>query len=166
MTQSVVLGVGNVLLTDDGVGVHAARQLQKLLQQRTDVQVVDGGTLSFTLSPLLESAQRLIVLDAAQLQASPGTVRTFFDRQFDAFLGKAKLSVHEVSLVDLFDIARLTNTLPAQRVLIAVQPQICTWGESLTPALNTAMAQIVSIVKELLDAWPPQCDPADEVDKA
>ena len=76
MTRSVVLGIGNILLTDDGVGVHVARHLEGLLQSRDDVEVIDAGTLSFTLAPVIADAERLIVIDAAQLNAPPGTVRT------------------------------------------------------------------------------------------
>jgi len=154
VTQTVVLGIGNVLLTDDGAGVHAVRQLESLSSARPDVAVVDGGTLSFTLAPLIAAAQRLIVIDAAQLQAPPGTVRAFFNEEFDAFLGCAKLTVHEVSLVDLLDIAKLTEGLPAQRVLLAVQPEAVEWGDVPSPAVQRALPQIHSRVMELLDAWP------------
>lgn len=158
--RSVVLGVGNVLLADDGAGVHAARRLAAALDQRAGVQVVDGGTLSFTLAPLIVAAERLIVIDAAQLQAPAGTVRTFFDAAFDRFLGSAKLTVHEVSLIDLFDIARLTDGIPAQRALVAVQPAHIGWGETLTPAVEASVTPIVSRVLELLHEWPatpPEC---------
>jgi hydrogenase maturation protease len=161
MTQSVVLGIGNVLLTDDGVGVHVARHLEQLLQLRTDVQVIDGGTLSFTLAPEIADAERLIVIDAAELHAAPGTVRTFFGPEFDSFLGRAKLTVHEVGLVDLLDIAHLMDAVPAQRALIAVQPRIHTWGDKLTKDVEAAVQGIASLVMELLDAWPAHCDPTE-----
>jgi hydrogenase maturation protease len=152
--RSVVLGIGNVLLTDDGAGVHAARRLAAALHRRADVQVIDGGTLSFTLAPLIAEAERLIVIDAAQLQAPAGTVRTYYDQAFDRFLGSAKLTVHEVGLVDLLDIARLTDGIPAQRALVAVQPDSIGWGETLTPAVEASVSCIVSRALELLDAWP------------
>lgn len=154
MARSVVLGIGNVLLSDDGAGVHVARNLQDLLHQRTDVEVIDGGTLSFTLAPAIEDAERLIVIDAAQLHAAPGTVRTFFGAEFDSFVGKPKLTVHEVSLVDLLDIARLMDRVPAQRALIAVQPLCASWGSSLTKDVDAAVSEIVARVIDLLDHWP------------
>ncbi|HEY5810416.1 MAG TPA: HyaD/HybD family hydrogenase maturation endopeptidase [Povalibacter sp.] len=159
MTRSVILGIGNILLTDDGIGVHVARHLEGLLRSRDDVQVIDAGTLSFTLAPAIEDAERLIVIDAAQLNAPPGTVRTFFGPEFDSFLGKAKLTVHEVGLVDLLDIARLMDALPPQRALVAVQSEIHTWGDKPTKDVEAAMQEIASRVIELLDAWPAQCDP-------
>jgi len=142
------------LLTDDGAGVHAVRQLASLQRQRPDVEVVDGGTLSFTLAPLIAGAQRLIVIDAAQLHSPPGTVRAFFGPKFDEFLGSAKLTVHEVSLVDLLDIAKLTDGVPDERVLLAVQPARVDWGDAPSPAVQQALPHIRSQVMELLDAWP------------
>jgi hydrogenase maturation protease len=156
MTRSVVLGIGNILLSDDGAGVHVARQLEGLLGQRADVQVIDAGTLSFTLAPVIEDADRLIVVDAAQLHAAPGTVRTYFGSDFDSFLGRAKLTVHEVGLVDLIDIARLMDAVPAERAIVAVQPLCATWGNTLTKDVDAAVPGIVSRVMELLDQWPAQ----------
>lgn len=154
MTRSVVLGIGNVLLSDDGAGVHVARHLECLLQERADVRVIDGGTLSFTLAPVIEDAERLIVIDAAQLHAEPGTVRTFFGPEFDTFVGKPKLTVHEVGLVDLLDIARLMDSVPPQRAVVAVQPRCATWGDSLTKDVDAAVPEITARVIELLDNWP------------
>lgn len=154
MTRSVVLGIGNILLSDDGAGVHVARHLEALLEKRTDVQVIDAGTLSFTLAPVIEDADRLIVIDAAQLHAAPGTVRTYLGTEFDSFLGKAKLTVHEVGLVDLIDIARLMDAVPPQRAIVAVQPLCATWGSSLTKDVDAAVPEIASRVLELLDEWP------------
>lgn len=154
--RTVVLGVGNVLLTDEGAGVHAARRLGSLLQHRDDVRVIDGGTLSFTLAMQIEHADRLILLDAAQLHAPVGTVRAFFGAALDRFLGNARLSVHEVSLVDLFDIARLTDALPAQRALIGIQPQTLTWGEEVSVEVEAGVARAVSLALELIDAWPDE----------
>jgi len=154
MTRSVVLGIGNILLSDDGAGVHVARHLEGLLEKRTDVQVIDAGTLSFTLAPVIEDAERLIVIDTAQLHAPPGTVRTYFGSEFDAFLGKPKLTVHEVGLVDLLDIARLMDAVPAQRAIVAVQPLCATWGSTLTKDVDAAVPEMASRVIDLLDEWP------------
>ena len=156
MTRSVILGIGNVLLSDDGAGVHVARHLESLLHDRPGVEVIDGGTLSFSLAPVIENAERLIVIDAAQLHAAPGTVRTYFGPEFDSFVGKPKLTVHEVGLVDLLDIARLMDAVPAQRAVVAVQPQCATWGDSLTRDVDAAVPEMVARVIELLDHWPAQ----------
>jgi hydrogenase maturation protease len=127
-----------------------------MLQQDTDIQVIDGGTLSFTLAPLIAGADRLIVIDAANLQAPPGTTRVFFSKEFDAFLGKPRLTVHEVSLVDLIDIARLTDSVPNERALVAIQPRTVDWGDGLSAEVDAALPGVISTVARLLDHWPKE----------
>ncbi|MBT5229954.1 MAG: HyaD/HybD family hydrogenase maturation endopeptidase [Methylococcales bacterium] len=155
MTQHTVLilGIGNNLLTDEGIGIHAITALIPDLGQAEHIRLLDGGTLSFTLAAEIESVNHLIVIDAAQLNSPPGTVKIFNNDAMDHFLGHSKRSVHEVGLLDLMDIARLTDHLPEQRTLIAVQPEILTWGEQLTPAAASALPTIISAVKKQLQQW-------------
>lgn len=156
MPQTLVLGIGNAILSDEGVGVHVVRQLQsRLPETASEVRVLDGGTLSFTLAPDIEAADRLIVVDAAQLAAAPGTVRVFADEEMDRFIGTGKRSVHEVGLIDLLDIARLTDSLPAQRALIAIQPDKLTWGCELSPAVAEAVPMALHEVSLLIESWRP-----------
>ena len=152
--RAVILGVGNVLLTDDGAGVHAARVLQERLAHHTAVTVLDAGTLSFTLAPLIENAQRLIILDAAQLQRPPGSIQCFLNEALDGFLSRGRLSVHEIGLRDLLDIARLAGKLPRQRALIGIQPQSLGWGTEPTPPVAAALDAMIQSALELIDAWP------------
>ena len=147
-----------MLLTDDGAGVHAARILQARLAARPAVTVLDAGTLSFTLAPSIENAGSLIILDAAQLGRPPGSIQCFLDDELDGFLGRSRLSVHEIGLRDLMDIARLAGRLPDKRALIGIQPQSLEWGTEPTPTVAAALESAVQSALELLDAWPQrQC---------
>jgi hydrogenase maturation protease len=152
--QSVILGVGNVLLTDEGAGVHAARRLAEQLGDRADTQVLDAGTLSFSLAPIIEAADRLIILDAADFGCAPGTVRCFLDGEIDRFLSRNHLSVHEIGLRDLMDIARLMERLPGERALIAIQPESLDWGSQPTPAVEAGLSEAVHLTSTLLETWP------------
>jgi hydrogenase maturation protease len=154
LATSLILGIGNVLLTDDGAGVHAARVLTPQLAGRPDVQVVDGGTLSFTLAPLIERATRLIVLDAMQLREPPGTVHHFLGTDVDAVLGRARLSVHEIRLRDVLQLVRLAGSCPAQRALIGIQPADLDWGTVPGPAVSAALPTVCALALRLLDTWP------------
>lgn len=147
----MILGLGNTLLRDEGVGVHAINRLAGMFEDDERVQCLDGGTLSFTLAGPIEEAQRLIVIDAAELHAEPGEVRLFENEALDEFLGaNRKLSVHEVSLMDLMIIARLTDRLPSYRALVAVQPASVDWGEEPTPQVEAAIARVCEIVQGLV----------------
>jgi hydrogenase maturation protease len=150
--KTVVLGIGNTLLSDDGVGVHLLEHLRDQYPNLPGVIYLDGGTLSFGLAPWIEGAGNLILLDAAELGADPGNVRLFKGTDMDQCFGGRKQSVHEVSLCDLLAIAHLAGTLPARRALIAIQPKKLGWGMGLSrpveQALPTAARQLVDLVME------------------
>lgn len=149
----LLLGIGNTLLSDEGAGIHALNLMQANYPELEGVQYLDGGTLSFSLATWIEAADCLIVFDAAQLQRSTGSIDVFIDGEMDRFLGTNKGSVHEVGLIDLLDIARLTNTLPVHRALIGIQPEKVTWGMSPTPLVATALSTAVDKAIELIECW-------------
>ena len=123
MGSSIVLGLGNILLSDDGAGVHAAQRLAERLPATSAVRIIDAGTLSFTLLGYLEEVDRLIIFDAGDFGADPGNVRCMECDTLDQFLADTtrKRSVHEVGIADLLDMARLRQILPVQRALICIQ---------------------------------------------
>jgi hydrogenase maturation protease len=149
-----ILGIGNTLLQDEGAGVHVVRMLAGEVAGRDDIELMDGGTLSFSLAGAIEDAQQLIVIDAAQMGGEPGSTRVFEGEQMDAFIGgQRKRSVHEVSLVDLMMIARLADHLPQQRALIGIQPHEIDWGETPSPAVAAAIPQACNHALQLIEAW-------------
>lgn len=152
-TNTLILGIGNTLLSDEGVGVHALNLLQSSHPDLPDLTYIDGGTLSFTLAAYIEDCDQLIVFDAAELKAPPGTVKTMAGEKMDAFLGAARRSPHEVGLLDLFDIARLTESLPLNRALIGIQPQSIEWGMSPTPVVAKSLSIAVEQALVLLEQW-------------
>jgi hydrogenase maturation protease len=151
--QTLILGLGNVLLTDEGVGAAVLQALTPAAAADPDLILLDGGTLSFTLSGPIGDAARLIVVDAAALGEPPGTMRVFEGEAMDAQLSRHAKSVHEVSLADLLDMARLTDSLPSRRALIGIEPAVVDWGDALTPAVADAVPKAVAEVRRLLDLW-------------
>ncbi|HZP92450.1 MAG TPA: HyaD/HybD family hydrogenase maturation endopeptidase [Burkholderiales bacterium] len=153
--KTLVLGIGNALLGDEGAGVHAVRALSRRVRDFPGVEFLDGGTLSFTLAPAIERAGRLIVIDAAQLHAPPGSVEVFEGEDMDRFLGRQRRSsVHEVSLTDLLAVARLSGALPERRTLIGIQPAYLDWADAPTPAVAQGIARACEIAIALLKHWP------------
>jgi hydrogenase maturation protease len=139
---------------DEGVGVHALAALAPRLDERPDIRLVDGGTLSFTLATEIEDADDLIVIDAARLDAAAGSVRVFIGDEMDRFLGgNRKASVHEVGLLDLLGVVGLSGRLPARRALVAVEPERVEWGEAPTTAVAGALPTVCERVEELLERW-------------
>ncbi|MEZ5541314.1 MAG: HyaD/HybD family hydrogenase maturation endopeptidase [Pseudomonadota bacterium] len=151
--KTLILGIGNTLLSDEGVGVHMLAYLRRHHPELADVQMLDGGTLSFTLAPYIESAGYLIVIDAAELLAPAGSVEVFTGAEMDRFAGRTKRSVHEVSLGDLLAIAHLTDSMPPQRALVAIQPAQVEWGHDLSNPVKRALPLAARRVLTLLHQW-------------
>ena len=153
--KTIILGVGNTLLSDEGVGIHVLDALAKSsLPQEGVVDLIDGGTLSFTLAVAIEEADSLIVVDAAQLKSPPGTLRLFQGEDMDNFLlGNRKSSVHEVGLTDLMAIARLTERWPEKRALVAIQPQELGWGDAPTAPVQSAIPEACRQIEALVKEW-------------
>ena len=157
--NTLILGIGNTLLADEGTGIHMLDYMRRHHPDLTDVEYLDGGTLSFTLAPWIEDADNLIVIDAAELDAPPGTVEIFNGQEMDRFAGKTKRSVHEVSLGDLLSIAHLTDAIPENRVLIAIQPEKVDWGSCLSNPVKRALPVAAQQIVKRLGRWqlPHSC---------
>jgi len=150
---TLVLGVGNTILTDEGVGPWVVERLRALNPDAPGISWMDGGTLSFSIAASVEDAEYLIVVDATELKAEPGTVRVFVDEDMDRMLGGHGRSIHEVGLMDLLNIARLTERLPQHRALVGIQPGVVDWGTEPTPAVGAAMPEAARAVAALIQQW-------------
>ncbi len=152
--KTLVLGIGNTLLSDEGVGVHVVNHLQQHPTEAQDVSFIDGGTLSFTLAEPIEACDNLIVVDASELKAAPGSVRVFENEDMDRFITSGnKKSVHEVGLVDVMSIAMLAGKLPQRRALVGIQPQSLDWGNHPTERVSGAIPEACRQVNSLLKRW-------------
>jgi hydrogenase maturation protease len=152
MANTLVLGVGNVLLADEGAGVHAMRYLQDHYDL-PDTTYLDAGTLSFTLAADIAEADNLIVFDAAQIDAEPGTVRVFEGNAVDDFLKFGRCSVHEVGFADLMDISRLEGHLPERYALIGIQPETLGWGDAPSETVRRSLPLAAGNAASLIHKW-------------
>jgi hydrogenase maturation protease len=152
-TNTLILGIGNDILSDEGAGIHALNYIQQRHPNLENVTYLNGGTLSFSLASWVEDADNIIVLDAAELKANPGTVKIFENEKLDKFATAAKRSVHEVGLMDLLDITRMVDALPEKRALIGIQAQNFDWGLELTPEVKKSLPIVEQAVLDLLDKW-------------
>lgn len=153
MRSTLILGIGNNLLSDEGVGIHVIRYLEERHADTPDVSYLDGGTLSFTLAEPIAQHPNLIVVDAARLGESPGTVRCLVGDDMDRYLKGNRSSVHEVGLVDLFDISRLSGTFPENRALVGIEPASLGWGDGPSDQVAPAVAQAANLALELAARW-------------
>ncbi len=150
----LVLGIGNTLLSDEGVGIHVLHALSAGEPLPDEVELLDGGTLSFTLAGPIQDADALIVVDAANINALPGSWQLLQSDAMDAFLlGNRKSTVHEVGLTDLRAIALLSGHWPTRRALLAIQPQTVDWGEQPTTVVAASIAPVAAAIRKLIQDW-------------
>ena len=153
--RGLVLGVGNLLLKDEGVGVHVARAVARAAETPggalpMGTRVVDGGTLGLDLLPLLDESDAIIIIDAAHLHREPGTVAVLRGEELASVIA-GHLSTHQVGIADLLAVARLAGSLPERVSLVAIEPAEIGPGLELTPDVAARLSAAVEIVRE--EAW-------------
>ncbi len=154
-SKTLVLGLGNLLHSDDGLGVHAIQTL--LLDPRipSDVVLMDGGTQGLALLSHISPFQRLLVIDALDVGEPPGTMVRIEGEALRNLPGKA--SVHQLGFSDLLVALELLGDLPEEIVLLGVQPLSTAWSTELTTPVRTALDQLPDFVINQLHFWTSQC---------
>jgi hydrogenase maturation protease len=150
----VVLGVGNTLCQDDGIGPLVVSELARRHSEHRAAEWIDAGTVGLSLVCHLRGRAGLIVVDAANLGLEPGQLSVLEGAAMDRFVAlPGKRSVHEVGLSDLLGAAALSQALPEQRALIAIQPGSTELGSTPTPAVVSALDGACQAVLGLLARW-------------
>jgi hydrogenase maturation protease len=144
-SATLVLGLGNVLLQDEGLGVRALERLTARYDMPAGVRAIDGGTLGLDLLPYLEDVRALIVIDAVRTGRPAGSLIRLVDQEIMPLLA-LKLSVHQVGLRELLGVSQLMGTHPPRVVLWGMEPGCMDWGLSLSPAVDTALDDLVEAV--------------------
>lgn len=151
----LVLGIGNTVMSDDGVGVKAVQQLRSRYLFPENVEVVDGGTLGLDLLPMLEGKSHLIMVDAVETGEKPGTLVRLCGEELPIAL-ETKISPHQMGLKDLLAVARLLGHLPGEMVLWGVQPGSIEMDTELTPEVACRLEALQEgVLRELAEIGVP-----------
>jgi hydrogenase maturation protease len=121
VTNVLVLGAGNILLSDEGIGVRVVEALQQRYQAPEGVEILDGGTCGINLLDVIAGRDHLILVDAVDTGSPPGTVVRLVDDEIPAVF-RTKSSPHQLSLQDVLALLRLLDASPAHVTVIGVQP--------------------------------------------
>ena len=148
----LVLGIGNLVMSDDGVGVKVVQKLQREYQLPEYVDIMDGGTLGLDILPRLECIERLIVVDAVQTGGIPGTVVRLAGDDIQLAL-ETKVSPHQMGLRDLLTVSALMGHAPREMVLVGVQPGSLAMGTELTPEVEAKVDSLMQNVLYELNSW-------------
>jgi hydrogenase maturation protease len=151
MKKTLILGIGNYLLSDDGVGVHAVQKLERTKQIPEEVQVVDGGTCGLDLLHFLEGIERLIIVDAVKTKHPAGTIIRLEGDAIPAYL-TMKVSPHEIGMPELLAAAKLRDIYPAEVIVLGVQPESLAMSVDLTPAVAASLDELIERVMKEIEA--------------
>jgi len=139
----VVIGVGNLLQKDEGIGIHAVKALQEM-QLPANVTIIDGGTSPDILA-CTHRGDKLIIVDAARVGGEPGVIYRFQPDDLVSESGAA-LSVHELGVPQNLRLMLLSGSEPSEVVIIGIEPKEIDWGIELSPELETKIPEIVAVV--------------------
>ena len=140
-TRVAVVGVGNILLKDEGIGIHVVRALREVIGNRTDVELIDGGTSPDALLGL-EAVPRLILVDATRGGGPPGSIYRFHPSDISVE-SQSITSLHQIVLLDSLKMMQLGGSQPDDIIIIGVEPKEIDWGMELSPELMQKLPQIV-----------------------
>jgi hydrogenase maturation protease len=152
----LVLGLGNILLGDEGVGVHAVNAIREKCSFPDDVEIMDGGTLGLDLLPRLENRDKVLIIDAVDFRKEPGHIGVLEDDEIPSALF-AKLSVHHIGLSDLLYAAKLMDIVPSKIRLIGIQPQSIDVGLAMTDCIRDKMNELIDLALKTLKEWNREC---------
>ncbi len=143
-SKIVVIGIGNLLLMDEGIGVHTINELEKH-DLPESIEIYDGGTGGFKLIDLMHGAARVIFIDAVETGKTPGSVTIFSAEEVRSIYNKKKYSLHDT---DLMEIIKMTEMLgnPPMIEIVGVQPKTISYGTTLSKELAGSMSNIVNTV--------------------
>ncbi len=148
----LVMGLGNLLMSDDGLGSRVISELEKRYLPCEQVNLLDGGTLGLDLLPRLEGVDKLLIVDALQMGVEPGRVFRLEGEEVPRAFAN-KLSVHQMGLQDLLAVAELQGHLPRELVVIGAQSAEIEMVMELSPAVEAAFDKVVSAVLTELESW-------------
>jgi len=142
--QVLILGLGNILLGDEGVGVRVIRELERSYSFPPGVELLDGGTAGFDLLSLIEGVDHLIVIDCLEGHLEPGTIARIIPEIIpDRVL--PPLSLHEAGLTEVLALAKLSGSCP-QTVIFGIQPENKAYSLNLTPKVEEQIPRLIEAI--------------------
>ncbi len=151
-----VIGVGNILMQDEGVGPKVAEILRNNYTFQPNIEIIDGGTLGLDLLPYIENYKKILLIDVVNFQEKPGFIKILKGEEIPPYL-KTKLSVHHVGVQDLLEVARLMDIMPEELILVGIQPESIDLGLDLTPTIAGRLNLLIEEVLKILESWGIKC---------
>ncbi|TFG72051.1 MAG: hydrogenase maturation protease [Anaerolineales bacterium] len=151
-TNVLILGLGNILLQDESVGITALQTLRDAYVWPNNVMLMDGGVMGLELLPYLENAVDVLIIDAVRSRNLPGALIRLTGEEIPVVIA-LKFSVHQVGFQETLFMAQLRGTMPRRLVLWGIEPESIGLGTMLTPAISAQVPALITAVMDELASW-------------
>jgi hydrogenase maturation protease len=146
----VVIGLGNILLSDEGIGVHLVRRLSQKQEEFPFVDFLDAGSAGMSLLHLIANRKKAVIIDSAKMDAKPGTIRQFTPEQVESVKKLSNFSLHEADILQVIKLSKQLGEYPGEIIFFGIQPESVSPGRNLSKVLSSGMDNYVAdICKEL-----------------
>jgi hydrogenase maturation protease len=151
-----VIGLGNILMGDEGIGVHTINRFRERYRVPDSVEIVDGGTCGLALMPVIEGRKKVLIVDAVNFDREPGYIDRLVNDEIPARF-TTKASLHHLGLMDVLSIVRLADTMPEEICLIGIQPKTIELGLDMTREMWDKVDTLVEKTVSKLREWNVPC---------
>lgn len=151
-----ILGLGNILMTDEGVGVHTVNEFEKRYTIPEYVEIIDGGAAGLDLIPFIEGREKVLMVDAVNFDQEPGYIDTLENEAIPVKLA-TKASMHHLGLMDVLSIVKLSGNYPKEICIIGIQPKSLELGLDMTPEICDKQEALIKRVADKLNEWKIPC---------
>ncbi len=153
MAKLTILGVGNLLLSDEGAGIRAVEKLQEIksISKNPNIKIIDGGTLGLDLLPIFEESEKLIIIDCVRGGEEPGTIYTMKLEDIKLKGRDLKLSMHDFTLVDVINLAKALGKKLPDITIYGIEPESFEMGMELTEKVAEAVDKVVEEIKTVVE---------------
>jgi len=148
-----IMGVGNVLLRDEGFGVKLLYILQAKYEFPDNVVLIDGGTAGILLSPEIDNLDKLLIIDVVRAEGKPGDIKIYEKEDFFLDRLPLKLSPHQLGLQEVLLLNEIKGSCPEEIKLIGIIPKVIETGTTLSPELEEKIPEVERLVLEVLRGW-------------
>lgn len=151
-SETLVLGVGSPIMGDDGLGVEVVDALSRRWADTPELQFLDGGVWGMRILPYVESARRLLIVDAIRAGRPAGTLVRLEQSEIPRHL-RQKLSPHQIDLSEVLALAEFRGTLPAQVVALGIEPERVEMYEEISTVVRRTVPELIEAIERQLSEW-------------
>ncbi len=146
--DTVVIGLGNVLFTDEGIGVHLVRKLSELQDKLPSVEFVDAGTGGMNVLHLIADRKKAVIIDCVKMGEKPGKIKRFEPADVQSVKKMAHFSLHEADILKIIDLSKQLGECPQDIIIFGIEPQSLDLGQSLSGTLQSKMDSFIAEIRK------------------